>query len=191
MKPNMGSRGGQNMGIKEFRRGVGDARWAKASTMALVLASLALTGCDKTAPLAASHKPTESGIIGAPSFAQFSDVPVPSGAKMDLDRSLVLGDRESWIGRLVMAVGMNQDRAYDFYFGEMPRFGWQPITTVRSETSVLTYIRGARVATVQIQGRAITGARIWMTISPRGALTNSAGANLYAPARSVTSIPIR
>lgn len=187
----MGSRGGQNMRTKDFRRGIGDARWAKASTMAVVLASLAVTACDKTAPLAASHKPTESGIIGEPSFAQFSDVPVPAGAKMDLDRSLVLGDREAWIGRLVMAVGMNQDRAYDFYFGEMPRFGWQPITTVRSETSVLTYIRGGRVATVQIQGRAIAGSRVWMTISPKGALTTSAEATLYAPARSVNSVPLR
>lgn len=187
----MDSRGVKNMRSDNIGIGICDAVRTRASGIALVLASLALTGCDKTAPLAASHKPSESGIIGQPSFAQFSDVPVPAGAKMDLDRSLVLGDREAWIGRLVMAVGMNQDRAYDFYFGEMPRFGWQPVTTVRSETSVLTYIRGARVATVQIQGRTIAGARIWMTISPRGALTDSAGANLYAPARSVTSMPIR
>ena len=171
--------------------GIGDNPRIRVSGIAIVLASLALTGCDKTAPLAASHKPTESGIIGQPSFAQFSDVPVPSGAKMDLDRSLVLGDREEWIGRLVMAGGMNQDRAYDFYFGEMPRFGWQPITTVRSETSVLTYVRGGRVATVQIQGRAITGARVWMTISPKGRPTASADTNLFSPTSSVSSTPLR
>lgn len=157
-----------------------------------MLASLALTACDRTAPLAANHKPTESGIVGEPSFAQFSDVPVPAGAKMDLERSLVLGDREAWIGRLVMAVGMNQDRAYDFYFGEMPRFGWQPVTTVRAETSVLTYTRGPRVATVQIQGRAIADTRIWMTISPKGAPVASAGISSYTPTRStVSTVPLR
>jgi hypothetical protein len=164
---------------------------ARAAGLVMILGSLAMTGCDRTAPLAASHKATESGVVGEPSFAQFSDVPVPAGAKMDLDRSLVLGDREAWIGRLVMAVGMNQDRAYDFYFGEMPRFGWLPVTTVRSETSVLTYTRGTRVATVQIQGRPITGARIWMTISPKGSLTGRADSNLYAPVRAVQSTPLR
>ena len=176
-----------------IRQKLGDGAWTRTSGIALVLASLALTGCDKTAPLAATHKPTESGIIGEPSFAQFSDVPVPAGAKMDLDRSLVLGDRESWIGRLVMAVGMNQDRAYDFYFGEMPRFGWQPVTTVRSETSVLTYIRGPRVATVQIRKKTLGGSAVDITVSPRGRPTApTASSSMPAsPAGTVETAPAR
>jgi hypothetical protein len=87
---------------------------------------------------------------------------------MDLDRSLVLGDREAWIGRLMMAVGLTQSLAYDFYFSEMPRFGWSTVTTVRGETSVLTYTRGERVATIQIWPRTIAGAMVSMTVSPAG-----------------------
>lgn len=87
---------------------------------------------------------------------------------MDIERSLVLGERESWIGRIVMTVGLSADRSYDFFFNEMPRFDWAPVTTVRAETSVLTYTRGERVATIQIQGRTIGGAHVSVTVSPKG-----------------------
>lgn len=156
--------------------------------LALALMTV-LAACDRTAPLSASSRTANSGISGQPSFAQFSDVPVPAGAEMDIDRSLVLGDREAWIGRLVMAVGMNPGKAYDFYFGEMPRFGWSPITSVRAETSVLTYSRGGRVATIQIRGRTISGATVSLTVSPKGAATDQA--ELRRRDRVVSTGPLR
>jgi len=130
----------------------------------------ALTGCGPSAPLAASSRPDQPGAdsVAAPSFAQFSDIPVPAGADMDLERSLVLGDRDSWIGRLVMTVPGSAGKAYDFYVSEMPKFGWVPVTMVRGETSVLTYSHGERIATVQIRDRTIAGAAISLTVSPRG-----------------------
>lgn len=101
-----------------------------------------------------------------PAFAQYSDIPVPSGAKMDLERSLVLGDAEAWIGRLAMTTSDTAGAIYDFYFREMPRFNWMPVTSVRAETSVLTYVRSGRVATIQIAGRTIGGAKVSVTVSP-------------------------
>jgi hypothetical protein len=75
----------------------------------------------------------------------------------------------------------------------MPRFGWFPVTTVRAETSVLTYARADRIATIQVQGRTITGSIVSMTISPKGQL---AGAGNTASQHSgnfgsVTSGPLR
>jgi hypothetical protein len=130
--------------------------------------ALALSGCERTTPLAASSRPAEQGAQPGASFARFNDIPVPAGAAMDLERSLVLGERESWIGRIVMSVELSPDRSYDFFLNEMPRFDWSPITSVRAATSVMTYSRGERVATIQIQARAIGGAQISVTVSPRG-----------------------
>ena len=134
----------------------------------LLCTALATAACDKTTRLTESTRPSESGVVGEPSFAQFSDVPVPAGADMDLERSLVLGEKDAWIGRLVMAIGMYPGRTYDFYFDEMPRFGWSPVTTVRAETSVLTYARNGRVATIQIRPQAITGSKVSLIVSPKG-----------------------
>lgn len=152
-------------------------------------AAALVAACDRTEPLSASSR-TESGTLGEPSFAQFSDVPVPAGAEMDIQRSLVLGDRDAWIGRLVIAVGLNPGRAYDFYFGEMPRFGWQPVTSVRAETSVLTYTRGGRVATIQIEGRTIAGATVSLTVSPKGAAPQPY-AGSPAGSGMITTTPLR
>jgi hypothetical protein len=87
---------------------------------------------------------------------------------MDVERSLVLGTRDDWIGRLSMGVSGSSSQSYDFFQREMPKFGWQEITTVRSEVSVLTYSRNSRVATIQIRNRTLGGAVVDITVSPRG-----------------------
>lgn len=157
----------------------------------LVAAALAAAGCDRTTPLAASSRPSGAEVPDAPGFAQFSDIPVPSGAAMDMERSLVLGEREAWIGRVVMTVSQSADRVYDFFFNEMPRFDWQPITSVRAETSVLTYSRGARVATVQIRGRTISGAQVSVTVSPRGRPAPAAPAMSGGAGGPILTTPLR
>jgi hypothetical protein len=148
---------------------------------------LVVSACDRTTPLTASTSPSDSSAPHEPGFAQFSDIPVPAGSAMDVERSLILGERESWIGRVVMTVPEGADRAYDFFFNEMPRFGWQPVTSVRAETSVLTYGRGTRVATIQIRRRAIGGTSVSVTVSPRGQpLLDAAGTG-----GAVRTAPIR
>jgi hypothetical protein len=87
---------------------------------------------------------------------------------MDVERSLVLGARDQWIGRLSMDTSGSSSQSYDFFLREMPKFGWQEITTVRSEVSVLTYGRSGRVATIQIRNKTLGGSAIDVTVSPRG-----------------------
>ena len=109
---------------------------------------------------------------------------------MDVDRSLVLGARESWIGRLAMNVSSGPSETYDYFLREMPKFKWQEITTVRSEVSVLTYSRGNRVATIQIIKRTLRGSAVDITVSPRGRpppLSSSSATMPAAPAGAVGS----
>jgi hypothetical protein len=101
-------------------------------------------------------------------FGRFSDIPVPRGADMDPEQSLVLGAREAWVGRLVMRTSDRSTTMYDFFVRQMPGFGWKPLTYVRADTSVLTFSRGDRVATLQIKPRSIMwGSEIWITMSPQ------------------------
>ena len=140
-------------------------RWASAGA---VLALVAARGSQSRTALHANGEPATAGAERERGFAQFPDIPIPSAATMDLDRSLVQGARDAWVGRLAMHVGGGPGALYDFYSREMVRFGWREITSVRSETSVLTYDRGDRVALVQIWRNALRGARVDVTISPRG-----------------------
>ncbi len=139
-------------------------------TVGLAAAALVATlgGCTTGTPLMASTSPDKTGGPDQPAFSQFSDIPVPAGAKMDLEHSLLLGDADAWIGRLAMTTADSASTMYNFYFREMPRFRWSPVTSVRSETSVLTYTRSDRVATIQIRSRTMGGAAVSVTVSPRG-----------------------
>jgi hypothetical protein len=132
--------------------------------------SLVLGACPQTAPVTpvtASDARSQTGVDQA-SFGAFTDVPVPGSAEMDLDRTLLLGGREAWIGRLVLATPSSPSELFDFYRGEMPKFGWSEITVVRAEVSILTYTRLDRVATVQIKPGRFRGSEVNVTVSPRG-----------------------
>ena len=122
-------------------------------------------------------------------FAQFPDIAVPAGAKMDVERSLVLGARDNWIGRLSMDSGQGPSASYDFFLREMPKYRWQEITTVRSETSVLTYSRDDRIATIQITKKTLGGSKIDVTVSPRGRPPARTSSMPAAPAGGVEPAP--
>lgn len=108
------------------------------------------------------------GADAASSFAQFTDLPLPSGNSIDMDRTLVLGGEGNWTGRLSITVNARVGEMYDFFRREMPKYGWTELTSARSGTSFLTYQRENRIATVQIAPSRLIGSAIDITMAPRG-----------------------
>jgi len=101
-------------------------------------------------------------------FNRFPDIPVPTRAEMDTARTLVFGSGESWYGQLGLDTDHNADSIFDFYKQELAGFGWQEITSVRAQLSVLTYERQGRILSIQIQTGSLGGAFVTLTVSPRG-----------------------
>ena len=101
-----------------------------------------------------------------PKFEQFEDVPVPQNARLDLERSLILGSRDGWIGRLVYGAPFSMTQMFVFFEQEMLRFGWQPLTAVRAAISTLSFQRGNRIATIVLERRITGGATVSMTMAP-------------------------
>ena len=145
----------------------------RSLALAGLLAALVLAACTRSAPLAPNKG---EGGSAQDSFAQFSDVPIPTSADMKMDRSFIFGTQDAWIGRVVLSDSNNVGTLYDFYKTNTPKYGWEEITTVRSAVSVLTYTRGERVLTVQIQSRTMWGAEVDLTVSPRGSQSGQPGA---------------
>jgi hypothetical protein len=127
-------------------------------------AALALAGCNGTT-LNPSSK-TEPNEQLQPSFSDFSDLPIPTSAHMNVDRSLILGPKDSWLGRLVFHSSNSASESFDFYTNGMPRFNWQPVAVVRGATSSMTYTRSDRVAAIQITGTTFGGSDIEITVAP-------------------------
>jgi hypothetical protein len=134
-----------------------------------------------------------------PDFTLLTDIPIPPGATMDNDRSLILGDKDRWTGRVVMKLWKSAPEANQFYQGQMPAFGWEPIMAATSGVSVSAYVRGDRAATVQIESNSMWGSTVSVIVGHRQASQPAAygsghgsGAGAYdAPAKAAPVERIR
>jgi hypothetical protein len=149
---------------------------------AFAIAVLILSGCGQNvAVVSATGDQTAGGTPLEPAFTQFPDMPIPEGGNVDLENTLVFGGGNYWFGRLVITTSFGPNEMFDFYANQLPSFGWDAITSLRSTISVLTYAREDRVATIQIQKRTIRGAEVTVTVSPRGASQTPTAAPATAP----------
>lgn len=147
--------------------------WLRSRILAGLSATLLVAGCASSTKLPA----TAAGDTAPVEFNLVTDIPIPAGAEMDNERSLILSDRDRWTGRVVMKLWTSAAEATAFYQTQMPGFGWEPVMSVTAGTSVLSYIRGDRAATVQIEKSQLWGATVLVTVAPR-----QAGAVAPAPA---------
>jgi hypothetical protein len=140
--------------------------------------ALALGACSSS-PGASSSAASGPGTPVGP----VSGMPLPSGYSLDHGRSLILGEGDRWTGRFSFTQNSSATSLVDFYRQQMPGMGWQEISVVRAETSVLVYSSPGtqRVATIQIQPRTLMGSRVDLVVAP-------ATQNETAPAYSTAPV---
>lgn len=157
----------------------------------LGLTVLALAGCGTSTSLPQTQ-------AGDPAqrfdFALLSDIPIPSGATMDNEKSLILGDKNRWTGRVVMKLWKSASESNQFYQAQMPAFGWEPIMAATSGVSVMAYVHGDRAATVQIESSTMWGSTVSIIVGQRlatqpGGYSAPASSGYGAPAASGYSAP--
>lgn len=190
-------------------RAAGPARRRTGGILGGLVVAVALSGCqmslpgvpnpfnDSTPTSVSAKDPSarpqdakdQNGETEAPRFTQFTDIPIPANAKVDLDNLLVLGSEDGWIGRLALDTGYEMTEMYAFYEREMPRFGWDQITIIRSSISTMTYSRGGRIATITLLPRTTGGSNVDFTVAP-GTDSRAATAPGYTPP-SVQRQPVK
>ena len=130
---------------------------------------LALTGCMKAPQPAPSEAPA-AGPVMAPTVGTsprvVKDIPMPPDAKADADKTLIMGQGEAWTGRLVMTTSLSSAEACTFFQERMDGSGWRLISATQAKTSILTFLRGDRVASIPIEGRWFTGSSIMVMVAP-------------------------
>ncbi len=140
-------------------------------TRALVcaIAAAMLAGCTQTAPIMSNTDGAgaQGGRKSIAGFGQFPDIPIPSGTKIDVEKTLVFGTKP-WYGQLALSSSSGANALFDFYRESLPQYGWQEVTSVRAPTSILTYATAERVLAIAIQSATLGGANVTVTVSPRG-----------------------
>ena len=94
------------------------------STALSVTAALALGACSSM-PEFVEQQCSSSGTKSAasPAYQPVSDVPIPAGTKINTDKSLILGEGDKWVGRMVLVMDRPSTQAYTYYLEQMPTFG--------------------------------------------------------------------
>jgi hypothetical protein len=130
--------------------------------------ALLVTACTTAGTIPTGAPVSAGGEQPQQGFVVFTDIPMPADASVELDRTIVLGTGEDWMGRVTIRAKTDLVSVFDFYREQMPQFGWKELTVLRSATSVLTYTRGERIATIQIESGTgpLSGSHIIFSVSP-------------------------
>lgn len=167
MPINLGDETGKNPGhMRRQRRSI--AQLCTLAFVAVVLAGCVPATTQQTADLTSSQPTSPDGQPLAPqeAFTDFPDLPIPSGAQMDIQRTFVFGGEDGWYGQTAIQTRSSTNLLFDFYKSYLGEMGWQEVTSVRSMTSVLTYKRGARVLVIQILALPLGKTEALVTVSP-------------------------
>lgn len=155
-----------------------------------LLAAVLLGACEQTAGIAPTATPPSGDAGGAPGIPQFNDVLVPPGAKLYVERTIILGENP-WYGQLALGVSGDPPALFEQYRRDMPGLGWQEVTSIRAAVSTLTFMRDDRVATVQIQASRLRGSEVMITVSPRGTGSAATGGGAIMGGATGRASPIR
>jgi hypothetical protein len=146
-----------------------------------ISAALALGACSSMPESSSSSSSASTKSATPAPYQPVTDVPIPAGSKINTEKSLILGQGDKWVGRMVLVMDRSSTQAYSYYEEQMPKFGWEPVSAVQGKTSTMTFTRGDnRAATLEIVSSTFSGSEVSVTVSPRNA--GGTGAAAATPA---------
>jgi hypothetical protein len=127
-------------------------------------------------------------VSAPPIVRRFVGIPMPPNNLLDLDRTVVVGDGNDWLGRVFFSTPMTVEQAIEFYRQDMPQYGWTELAVTQSDTSVLAYQMGDRMATIELTPHPAAGTQVqfWINpLRPRARQEAAQPAEPFPPARMI------
>jgi hypothetical protein len=137
--------------------------------LVILLTTLLVSACATTSGAQTGKGAAAAG--AGPSIEQrlAGDFPIPSGVTINQSDSMVLGGGGSWSGRIVFSTSSNANETFLFFRDQPKSAGWVLVASLFSKASVLTFTKGNRSATIQIDSSAFGNTTVSITV---GALSN-------------------
>ena len=147
---------------------------------AVALATVFLAACGST-PLTTSEVAGDKPVLaseGGPS------TPIPPGSVLKGNQLLILGQGDQWVGRMVLDIGRDAEIAYKFFYEVYPTRGWNLVTAVRGEVSLLVFTNTERSLSVEVRnGYFWGGGSVVITATPNRSAGSSPSMGTPLPAR--------
>ena len=100
-------------------------------------------------------------------LTRVQDIPFYKGSKVEIERSLIMGEGKSWSGQLTVFVPGPKNEVFNFYVRNLSNFNWKEQTTIRGETSILNYVgENNRVIIVSITEKFFGNSEVLISVSP-------------------------
>jgi len=94
------------------------------------------------------------------------DVPLPPGATIKQQETLVMGAGNTWIGRMSLSVSGEPQSVFAYFRDGLPGSGWTLTSSSFARLSLLTFTKADRVANVQIQNGNFGNNDVLITVAP-------------------------
>jgi hypothetical protein len=129
--------------------------------LALSLAALLAACASGSSPIGGDSQVTE-----ATSKQLTGDMPLPPGATIKQQETLVMGAGSSWMGRLGLSVSGDPQAVFTYFRDNLPGSGWTLTSSSFAKLSLLTFTKADRVANVQIQNGSFGSNDVLITVAP-------------------------
>lgn len=137
-----------------------------APTTKLLFALLAAVGVSACTSMGGAAVGGDSAVTDATAKQISGDVPLPPGAVIKQQDTLVMSAASTWLGRISLTVAGEQQAVFTYFKDGMPASGWTLTSSSFSKTSLLTFTKGDRVANIQMQGTSFGGNDVLITVAP-------------------------
>ena len=124
---------------------------------------LAIAGCANMSGTAVGN---DSMVTEATAKQLSGDVTLPPGAVIKQQDTLVMSAANTWMGRISLSVAGDPQAVFAYFRDSLPTTGWTLTSSSFSKTSLLTFTKAERVATVQMQGTNFGGNDVLITVAP-------------------------
>ncbi len=100
-------------------------------------------------------------------LTRIADIPFPQGTKLDLNKSLILGEGKTWSGQLFISIPEKKAGVYNYFVNNLEKFDWKEQTTIRGETSILNFLGdNNRVAIITIREGSFNSSDVLISVTP-------------------------
>lgn len=93
-------------------------------------------------------------------------LPLPDGAKVKMEKSMVVAPGEQWIGQIHIEIQQNSTAAYAFFMKRLPQAGWLHRAGVLGERTMMHFSGLERMLSVEIHPGSWGGALVILTAIP-------------------------
>ena len=99
-------------------------------------------------------------------LSQITDIPIPEDSIIDLEKTLIVGEKSDWMGRVSLISKKKVDDIYNFFLNEMIKFSYDKKSSNKSDTSTLIFENNKKAIFIKISELNLRKTYIEITATP-------------------------